>query len=120
MKYFMILLVFVLLLIPASNTTAKVNPDSYLDLTKPGGDDHPWGGEEVAPILPNKSIGTNYDPIFTGIPLIDIFLNNYLGSYYPRTKISAPSIREVDNINLYQPTVVNQTNQSDIFEGNNK
>ena len=119
MKYFLVLLVFVLLLIPASNTTAKMNPDSFLDLTKPSGDDHPWGGEELTPTLPEKSVGTTYDPIFTGIPLIDIFLNNYLGSYYSRTKISAPSIRKVDDINFNQPNVVNQTNQSDIFEGNN-
>lgn len=111
MKYFLIFLVFVLLVIPVSNTSAKMYPDSFRDLIKPDGDDHPWGGEELTPDMPDKSIGTTYDPIFTGIPLFDVFLNNYFGSYYTRTKTS-PLIRKVDDIN------VNQTNQSDIFEGN--
>ena len=76
MKRFMPVLVAVMLLtlMPWGESYCDVHPQSYYDLFRPGGDDHPWGGEQQ--IEPEISMTSEPDDtrILTGNLIIDVTL----------------------------------------------
>lgn len=73
-------LLLILIAVPLDNASAKLHPDGFTDLTKPGGDEHPWGGEQqLIGDRPTLAYGQT-NQFYTGNLLIDIFLIQF---YYP-------------------------------------
>jgi hypothetical protein len=80
MKRFVLVLValMVLTLMPWGESYCDIHPQSYYDLFRPGGDDHPWGGEQyVEPGLSVASAPAPTTPI-TGILIVDVTLRIFL------------------------------------------
>ena len=85
MKRFVPVLVtlVVLTLMPWGASYCEVHPQSYYDLFRPGGDDHPWGGEQyVEPEISMTSAPAPTTPI-TGILFIDLALEIYFEYSFP-------------------------------------
>ena len=85
MKRFVPVLValMVLTLMPWGESFCDVHPKSYYDLFRPGGDDHPWGGEQyVEPDLSTTSMPDQTRPA-TGILTIDLTLELYFEFIFP-------------------------------------
>jgi len=70
-------LVLIMILAFGGNTSSKMHPENYQSLRKPGGDDHPWGGEQWTDADPNKTSQPRI-PTITAFPLIDYFFVLYL------------------------------------------
>lgn len=85
MKRFVPVLValMVLTLMPWGESYCDMHPQSYYDLFRPGGDDHPWGGEQyIEPENGMTSVPAPNTPI-TGILIIDLTLEIYFEYSFP-------------------------------------
>ena len=80
MKQVMFVSALLLIMIIAfgGSTSSKMHPDGYQDLTKPEGDDQPWGGEQWTERDPMKSSQQPRNPVITSYVLIDFFFALYL------------------------------------------
>ncbi len=85
MKRFVPVLVtlMVLTLMPLGASFCDVHPQSYYDLFRPGGDDHPWGGEQQ--IEPEISMTSTPAPktSLTGFLIIDLAFDIYFDYTFP-------------------------------------
>ena len=91
-------LALVLLVCFVGTSFAATLPYDYRDVSRPSGEDHPWGGEQFEePAVPLKSNQTRI-PIITAVASLDILFITYFEFFYdhprPVTK-SDPVIRNV-------------------------
>ncbi len=108
MKYFVSLLILVLFLtVPWNTAVSKMHPDTYKDLLRPDGDDHPWGGEEVTnPDDFLKSIDEPAIPIYTGYLILDFAFNKLFRPVILQIRndvINTPSQEKQITVNTYSP-----------------
>ena len=113
-------LVLVLLVSLVGASFAAIQPYDFRDVTKPDGDDHPWGGEQYNDeVVPLKSYSEKF-PVITSIGSLDMIFAAYLELFYPQPRQITKSNPEVKNISVDssplnegtkdQPSVVNRGN----------
>lgn len=94
--------------------SSKMHPDDFGSLTKPDGEDHPWGGEQWIQEDPLKSSQPKI-PVITAYPLIDYFIALYLEGITinfegSKTKSGAKSVQVTSsNRNIIAPENNNQS-----------
>ena len=115
---FVSVLALILVSVIGGDISSKSRPDNFGELIKPSGDDHPWGGEQLAPPDPLKS--SDWDHLgATGFALIDYLFLTFIDSYVADQieqgmKTGAESVR----IDLSsEPVVSNETVQQDNMIG---
>ncbi|MDF1545966.1 MAG: hypothetical protein P1R58_12810 [bacterium] len=113
-------ILLVLMVVFVGGSYAATEPYDYRDVSRPDGDDHPWGGEQFEePIVPLKVNQTRF-PIITSIGSLDFLFATYLEFFYdnprPITK-SDPVVKDiVVNSDPQSYDVTTETNQ--VSKGN--